>query len=119
MEQKASQELIYAQTHEPLLVAMGGIAPAEGDVAIGESNQSAVGDGDTMGVCAEITQHMFRSAEGMLGIDDPVVAEHVGLFDMEAVYDVLPIILEVMLRRIVFLETIKGESDCAGHREHL
>src|SRR5271163_5198717 len=75
MEQKAWEEVIYAQTNKPLLVAMGGIAPAEGDVAIGESNQSAVGDGDTMGVCAEITQHMFRSAEGMLGIDDPVVAE--------------------------------------------
>ena len=28
-----------------------------------------------MGVGAEIAQHMFRSAEGRLGVDDPVVAE--------------------------------------------
>ncbi len=29
----------------------------------------------TMGVCAEIAQHMFRPAEGSLGVDDPVVTE--------------------------------------------
>ena len=75
MEQEASQELIYAKSHEPLLVAMCGIAPAESDVAIGEGDQSGVGDGDAMGVGAEISQHMFRSTEGLLGIDDPVVAE--------------------------------------------
>ncbi len=74
MEQEAAQELIYTQSHEPLLVAMGRIAPAEGDVAMGESNQSAVGNGDAMSVGAEITQHMFRSAERLLGVDDPVVA---------------------------------------------
>ena len=75
MEQEAAQELIDRQSHEPLLVAVRGIAPAEGDVAIGESNEPGVGDGDAMGVGAEIAQHMFRSAEGRLGVDDPVVAE--------------------------------------------
>jgi hypothetical protein len=75
MEQEAAQELIDIQGHEPLPVAMRGIAPAEGDVAIGESEQSGVGDGDAMRVGAKITQHMFRSAEGRLGINDPVVAE--------------------------------------------
>ena len=34
-----------------------------------------VGDGDAMGVGAEIAQHMFRSSEGSLGVDDPVMAE--------------------------------------------
>ena len=75
MEQEAAQELFDIQGHEPLLVAMRGIAPAEGDVAIGESDQSGVGDGDTMSVGAEIAQHMFRAAEGRLGVDDPVVTE--------------------------------------------
>jgi len=28
-----------------------------------------------MGVCTKVAQHMFRSAERLLGIDDPVVAE--------------------------------------------
>ena len=75
MEQEAAKELIDCQSHEPFLVAVRGIAPSEGDVAIGESNQPAVGNGDAMSISAEITQHMFRSAEGRLGVDDPVVAE--------------------------------------------
>ena len=28
-----------------------------------------------MGVCAQIAQHMFRAAEGSLGVDDPIVPE--------------------------------------------
>ena len=39
MEQEASQELIDSQSHEPFLVAVRGIAPAEGDDAIGEIDQ--------------------------------------------------------------------------------
>ena len=58
---EAAKELIDWQSHEPLLVAVRGIAPSEGDVAIGEGNQPAVGDGDAMSIGAEITQHMFRS----------------------------------------------------------
>jgi len=34
-----------------------------------ECDQPAVGAGDTMGVCAEITQYVFRAAEGLLGVD--------------------------------------------------
>ena len=75
MEQEAAQELIDGQSHEPLLVAVGGITPAEGDVVFRESYQSAVGDGDAMGVGAEIAQYMFRAAEGPFGVDDPVVTE--------------------------------------------
>ena len=75
MEQESAQELLDIQSHEPLLVAMGGVSPLEGDVARGESDQSAVGDGDAMGVGAQIAQHMFRPSEGPLGVDDPVMAE--------------------------------------------
>ena len=75
MEQEAAQELIDGQGHEPFLGAVGGVAPAEGDVARGESDQPAVGNGDAMGVGAEIAQHMFRSSEWLLGVDDPVVAK--------------------------------------------
>jgi hypothetical protein len=34
-----------------------------------------VGDGNAMGVCAQIAQHMFRSMKGRLAIDDPVLTE--------------------------------------------
>ena len=75
MEQEAAQELMDWQSHEPFPVAVRGVAPSEGDVALGESDQPGVRDGDAMSVCAEIAQHMFRSSEGLLGVDDPVVAE--------------------------------------------
>jgi len=66
VEQEAAQELIDIQSHEPLLVAVGGIAPAEGDVAIGESDEPGVRDSDAMGVGAEIAQHMFGPPKGGL-----------------------------------------------------
>ena len=40
-----------------------------------QGDQSVVGDGDAVGVAAEIAQRVFRSAEGRLGIDDPIVTE--------------------------------------------
>ena len=75
VEKEAAQELFDGQSHQPLLVAVSGVAPAKGDVSVGESNQPAVGDGDAVSVCAEIAQHMFWPAERTLGVDDPVVAE--------------------------------------------
>src|ERR1019366_4787536 len=75
VEQEAAQELFNSQSHEPLLVAVRRISPAKCNVAFGECDQPGVGDGDAMGVGAEIAQHMFRAAEGGLGVDHPVVAE--------------------------------------------
>jgi hypothetical protein len=54
---------------------VSGVSPAEGDVSVGESNQPVVGDGDAVGVGAEIAQHVFWTTEGRLGIDHPVLAE--------------------------------------------
>ena len=75
MEQEAAQELVDRQSHQPLLVAVSGISPAEGDVTVGESNEPVVGDSDAMGIAAEIAQRMFRAAEGSLGVNDPVMTE--------------------------------------------
>src|SRR5260370_29694324 len=38
VQEEASQELIDGQSHQPLLVAVSGVAPTEGDVAVGKSN---------------------------------------------------------------------------------
>ena len=75
VKQEAAQELIDRQGHEPLLATMSGVPPAKGDVALGESNQPVVGDGDAVGVSAEIAQRVLRSAEGPLGVNDPVMPE--------------------------------------------
>jgi hypothetical protein len=75
VEQEAAQELFDRQGHEPFPVAVSGVSPAKSYVALGKSDQSVVGNGDTMGVSAEIAQHMFWPAEGRFGVDDPVVTE--------------------------------------------
>ncbi len=75
VQQEAAQELIDGQAHDSLLVAVGGVPPAEDDLAVRQSDKPAVGDANAVGVGAEIAQGVFRSSEGRLGVDDPVVAE--------------------------------------------
>jgi hypothetical protein len=75
VEQEAAEELIEAQSQQSLLVGMCRVTPAEGDVALLESNEPAVGDGDAMRVPTEVAQRVFRSTEWGLGIDDPVLTE--------------------------------------------
>ena len=53
---------------------VSGIAPAEGDLSIGERDQSVVGDGHTVGVAAQIVHHIFRATEGTFQIDHPILS---------------------------------------------
>ena len=75
VQEEAAQELFDRQGHEPFLVAVSGVAPAKSYVALGESNQPAVGNGNAVGVGTEIAQRVFWPAERAFGVDDPVVAE--------------------------------------------
>lgn len=75
MQQEATQEFIHVESQEALLVVMSGVSPAEGDLVIKERNQTVIGDCDTMGVGTEVAEHVLRSAEGSLAINDPVGSE--------------------------------------------
>jgi len=75
VQQKAAEELVNRQAHDALLITVRGVSPAEAHVAVGEGDQPAVGDADAVSVSTEIAQGMFRSAEGLLGVDNPVVPE--------------------------------------------
>jgi hypothetical protein len=52
VQQEAAQELIDRQGHQLVFVVVSGIAPAKGDLVIGQGDESGVGDGDAMGVVA-------------------------------------------------------------------
>ena len=54
---------------------MGVVLAAEGDLVILEGDEAMVGDGDAMGIAGEIAENMMGTAEGWLGIDDPVLTE--------------------------------------------
>jgi hypothetical protein len=73
--QESAQELIPRKGHQFLLVVVSRIAPTKGDLAVGQRDQSMVGDGHAMGVTAEILEHIVGTAEGWFGVDDPVFSE--------------------------------------------
>jgi len=75
VKKEATEKLIARDSHHFLLIVVGRVPPTKGDVAFVERNQSMIGDGDAMGVAAEILQHVFGSAEGWFGVDDPIFAE--------------------------------------------
>jgi len=75
MEKETSQELLRGERHLPFLIPVRIILPAEGNLVMLEGHKPVVGDDDTMGVAGEIAKHMMGSAEGWLGIDDPVLPE--------------------------------------------
>jgi hypothetical protein len=73
VKQISAQELIGGNGHDFVLAAVGIVLPTEGDALVFEIHQAMVGDGDAMGVAGEIVENMVGTAEGRLGIDDPVL----------------------------------------------
>ena len=51
---------------------MAVVFPGEVDLAVGEPCQARVGQGDAMGIAAEIGQNLLGSCERALGEDDPL-----------------------------------------------
>ena len=82
MEEEAADELGTVQGHEPNTVALGVVLPAEGDFPVLESDEPMVGDGDAMGIATKVVEHLGWTAEGWLGVDNPLgladVLEKVG-----------------------------------------
>jgi hypothetical protein len=71
----APQELCCRQCHETLLVPMGIIFPAKGDLFSVESKQAVIADGDTMRVPAQITENRGGARHCVLAVHDPVLTE--------------------------------------------
>jgi len=75
MQEEAAQELIQGYGHQFLLIVVSRVPPAKGDLAVGQRDQSMVGDGDAVGVTAEILEHILGAPEGWFGVDHPVFAK--------------------------------------------
>ena len=75
VKQETAKKLISMKRQEPFLVVVSRVSEAERDLLIVEGDQAVIRDGDTMGVGAEIAEHLVGSAERWLAIDHPVVAE--------------------------------------------
>ncbi len=75
VEQEAAQELLDREGHQALLITVGGVSPAQGDLVVGQGDEAMVGDGDTGRVAAEVMKNMLRTTEGRFAVDHPVRAE--------------------------------------------
>ena len=75
MQKEAAQELIGRYCHQFLFAAVSVILPAKCHKAIGEVNDSMIGDGDAMGVAGQVMKSMLRAAERRFGIHDPILTE--------------------------------------------
>jgi hypothetical protein len=48
------------------------VFPAESNSSVLKCDQTMVGDSHSMGIAAEVIEHLGGAAEGRLGVDDPV-----------------------------------------------
>jgi len=78
VQQEAPDELLGVERHDLRPAAMAIIPPAEGDAIVLHADQPGIGDGDAVGVAAEIGQYLLLTAEGRLGVDDPFPAAGFG-----------------------------------------
>jgi hypothetical protein len=80
MEEKASDKFVGMKTHDLLTVeAIATIVlPSEDHMVAICMNDAAVCDSDTMGVAAKIGEHLIRTTEWRLRIDNPFDAASAG-----------------------------------------
>jgi hypothetical protein len=75
MEQEPSQKFLGSYGHQPLLTFMGVIFPSKGNLAIGNVDDSVIGNRDAMRIAGQIVEDMFGSSEWPFSVDNPVVAK--------------------------------------------
>jgi hypothetical protein len=74
VEKEPADELVGGEGHGSGSRMIPVVLVAERDAAVVEGDESVVGDGDAVGIAAEVLEDALRPAEGRLGVDHPVVA---------------------------------------------
>ena len=75
VKQEAPNELVGGDHHRSRLVAASVIPPAKRNVVAIESDEPVVGDGDTVGIAAEVADDLLGPAEGGLCINNPILTK--------------------------------------------
>ena len=122
VEEESAQELHCVQGHDALLAAVRIILIAEGNAFPVEGQQAVIGNGDAMGVAAQVAERLGRSAERWLGIDDPLLV----LQSVHQLFKQLPILEgdcgTAAVQRSVAVEALQSEQelvakDATKHRD--
>jgi hypothetical protein len=61
------------QRHQTMLAVMGIVFVPKSDTLSIEGHDSVIGNGDAVGVAAEIPQYLHGVAEGRLGVNKPIL----------------------------------------------
>jgi hypothetical protein len=64
MKEEPSDELLSLEGHDLLAVLVCIILPYEGDMAVTDVEDAVIGDGDPVGISAEVLKDSFNPIEG-------------------------------------------------------
>jgi hypothetical protein len=75
MQQKPAQELVRADSHFALFVAVSVILPPKRNLIVCKRDEAVVGDGNAMGVTSKILENVRWPPERPFGVHNPVFPE--------------------------------------------
>ena len=63
--------ILSRKIHGLLLIVVAVVLPEKANTLVFDIEESMIGDGDTMGVAADIIEYLLRTGERRLGVDTP------------------------------------------------
>ena len=126
MEQEAADELFGGEGQGLEAAVMAVVPPTEADLTVLDGEEAVVGDGDAVGVAAEVVEDLVGAGEGGLGVDDPlglaegleVAGEGVGVIESgEGVAELEPAGAEGLLEQFEEEAAEQAGQDANGEEE--
>jgi len=73
MKKEPPDKFIGLQRHGLLTVPVGIISPEKRNMAVLDSEDTVIADGDSMGISAEVLKDPLGAIEGRFAVDDPLL----------------------------------------------
>ena len=73
MKKEPPDKFIGLQRQGLLTVTVGIISPEKRNLAVPDSEDTVIGDGDSMGIPAEVLKDPLGAIEGRFAVDDPLL----------------------------------------------
>ena len=73
MKKEPPDKFICLQRHGLLAVTVGIISPEKRNLAVPDSEDAVIADGDSMGIPAEVLKDPLDAIEGRFAIDEPLL----------------------------------------------
>jgi len=126
MKKEPPDKFICLQRHGLLTVPVGITSPEKRNMAVPDSEDAVIADGDSMGISAEVLKDSLGAIEGRFAIDDPLLMvemphegfEVSGIFEMTETAGKDKITsLEVIFEEVKELPSEQCRQDPYGNEE--